>query len=47
VWTEGRPSGEVTFEAPETPGQYEFRYLYKGGYFNVERASNPVTVLPR
>ncbi len=46
-WTNGQPSGEVSFEAPEAPGQYEFRYLFKSGYANVERVSNPVLVLPR
>ena len=43
-YTEGSASGSVTFNAPETPGTYEFRYLLNNGYTDVA-TSNPVIVL--
>jgi hypothetical protein len=42
-YTNGAPSGSVTFTAPATLGTYEFRYLLKACYTSVA-ASNPVTV---
>ena len=42
-YTSGQMTGSVTFTAPSTPGDYEFRYLLKGQYQSVA-TSNVVTV---
>jgi hypothetical protein len=42
--TNGLASGNLTFTAPQQPGQYEFRYFLNGGYQLAAR-SLPVTVI--
>ena len=42
-YTNGLPTGSLTFTAPSVPGVYEFRYLLKDGYTSVV-ASNHLTV---
>jgi len=41
--THGATSGTRTLTAPTRPGQYEFRYLFDGGFLELARSS-PVTV---
>ncbi len=41
--TNGATSGTRTLTAPTRPGQYEFRYLFDGGFLVLARSS-PVTV---
>ena len=43
-YTQGAPTGTVTFNAPATPGQYEFRYLLENGYTSIAK-SNTVNVI--
>ena len=35
--TQGQASGRLTFNAPDQPGTYEFRYLFKNGYDSVSQ----------
>ena len=42
-YVDGAASGTFTATAPVEPGEYEFRYLLKDGYFSVA-ASNKITV---
>jgi uncharacterized repeat protein (TIGR03803 family) len=42
-YTNGASCGSVTMTAPDTPGQYEFRYLLNDGFTDAAR-SNSVTV---
>jgi hypothetical protein len=37
--TNGEVSGTRTLTAPTQPGQYEFRYLVDGGFFDAARSS--------
>ena len=41
--TNGATSGTLTLSAPTRPGQYQFRYLFDGGFLELARSS-PVTV---
>ena len=42
-YTNGATSGTRTLTVPTRPGQYEFRYLWAGGFLDLARSS-PVTV---
>jgi hypothetical protein len=43
-YTQGATTGSLTFNAPDTPGQYEFRYLLENGYNSIA-TSNIVNVV--